>query len=105
MNREKNVKGANSVKARMIAMRLIDANDFRYKLQCEHIPSDSLSASTVNNMIADAPTVDAVSVVKCGECRMIMPATEKRPDYCPIMQNYPAKDFYCGAGERKDGEK
>lgn len=65
----------------------------------------NLNPIEVRALIVQAPAVDAVPVVRCGECRMIMPATEKRPDYCPIMQNYPAKDFYCGAGERKDGEK
>lgn len=84
-------------------MRLIDANDFRYKLQCEHIPSDSLSASTVNNMIADAPTVDAVPVVRCSQCAFC----DRTP--CPARDPETGKTRncmkYCSVGERKDGKK
>jgi hypothetical protein len=46
---------------------------------------------------------ELAEVVHCGECKFLH--ITALTAYCPIMNNYPAKDFYCGAGERKDGEK
>ena len=54
-------------------------------------------------IIQQQPTVDAAPVVRCRECKYLH--TTALTAYCPIMNNYPAKDFYCGAGERKDETK
>ena len=61
-------------------------------------------------MIKTAPTVDAVPVVRCRECK------KKNKKKCPmtivnfgrdgkeiLVQNHVADDFYCAAGERKEG--
>lgn len=56
--------------------------------------------------IADAPTVDAVEVVRCRDCAKLGLFT------CPIcfIENKTLQfvnispDFYCGEGERKDGD-
>ena len=48
--------------------RLIDAYNFKYELQSAHYPSDTLKAGIVSIMIDNAPTVDAVPVVKKEDC-------------------------------------
>ena len=56
--------------------------------------------------IADAPTVDAVEVVRCRDCAKLGLFT------CPIcfIENKTLQfvnispDFFCGEGERKDGD-
>lgn len=44
------------------------------------------------------PTVDAVPVVRCGECEHRKPPT----DYCEkLCKAYVPDDFYCKYGERR----
>ena len=57
----------------------------------------------IRTWLESAPTVDAVPVVRCGEC--------KHRDYCDIYAHVKDADFFCKAGwmdlfrgERKDGE-
>ena len=60
--------------------------------------------------IEDAPTVDAVHVVRCRKCK------KKNKKKCPmtivnfgrdgkevLVQNHVPDDFYCAAGVRKEG--
>ena len=51
------------------------------------------------SIIQNAPTVDAVQVVRCGECKH-----RKQPtDYCEkLLKAYVPDDFYCFYGKRKD---
>lgn len=59
------------------------------------------------DMISNATTVDAVEVVRCRDCAKLGLFT------CPIcfIENKTLQfvnispDFYCGEGERKDGDK
>lgn len=47
----------------------------------------------------EQPTVDAVQVVRCGECEHRKPPT----DYCEkLCKAYIPDDFYCKYGERKN---
>ena len=48
----------------------------------------------------EMPTIDAVQVVRCGECKH-----RKQPtDYCEkLLKAYVPDDFYCFYGKRKDG--
>ena len=68
------------------------------------------TAEDVIMMIKTAPTVDAVPVVRCRECK------KKNKKKCPmtivnfgrdgkeiLVQNHVNDDFYCAAGERKEG--
>lgn len=53
------------------------------------------------SMLHSAPTVEAVSVVRCGEC------VRRDTMYCPMRKDkarYPVKDDgFCCYGERKEG--
>ena len=61
-------------------------------------------------LIEKAPTIDAVPVVRCRECK------KKNKKKCPmtivnfgrdgkevLVQNHVPDDFYCAAGKRKEG--
>lgn len=56
-------------------------------------------AQLVKGYIKEQPTVDAVPVVRCGECEHRKPPT----DYCEkLCKAYVPDDFYCKYGERKE---
>lgn len=61
----------------------------------------------MKHMIANAPTVDAVPVVRCGECRFSGMTVNGECKYCDIWfpdeAEYMDGDYYCASGERKDG--
>ena len=65
------------------------------------------------DMVENAPTVDAVSVTRCGECKYSKSASDDEDGYvCLFHQRYYGKHSgmlwmsgdYCSYGERKDGE-
>ncbi len=54
------------------------------------------------DIICAMPTVDAVPVVRCGECKLHGSCTfEETFVTAKLSENH----RYCGAGKRKDGEK
>ena len=73
-------------------MRMIDA-DFACKGCIRYGTSLSCEECVVN----DAPTVDAVPVVRCRECKHL--------GFCGDATNLEVMGFYgyCSRGERKDG--
>ena len=51
--------------------------------------------------IADAPTIDAVPVVRCKDCAV----PHNKYTGCPMLNGLVTPpDFYCPFGERKDGD-
>ena len=86
-------------------MRLIDADSackgcirYRSSLSCEEC------------VVKDAPTVDAVPVVRCGECKKkdkkkypMTIVNFGRNGKEILVQNDVPDDFYCAYGERKEG--
>lgn len=56
-------------------MRLIDADSLKDYIDCGHLrPPTELCFSELDvcNMIDKRPTIDAVEVVRCGECKHMM---------------------------------
>ena len=99
-------------------MRLIDA-DALYKFIQDQMEKETgaytrgknkafnIVKSALHNECA-TPTIDAVSVVWCGECEKWQKEEEswlcKNFGYCTeCMMDCPA-DHFCSYGERKDGE-
>ena len=98
--------------------RLIDADKIvngiaLYMAENAYLNDTPLDAlKMVSNWITEAPTVDAVEVVRCRECKWYMPGdlfTDimfchrlKKANGKPAKYNYCADDF-CSYGERKDG--
>nr|DAG21223.1 MAG TPA: hypothetical protein [Caudoviricetes sp.] len=73
-------------------MRLIDADALEDKFGCSD--ADILAKEEIR----DAPTIDAVPVVRCKECTHLYGAM------CAVCGLLPRKpDDFCSYGERKDG--
>lgn len=71
--------------------RLIDANALM-KEDCDECAYGYVDAK----QIADAPTVDAVEVVRCKDCKH-----RYSDSWCEYVDD--DDNFYCARGERKDG--
>lgn len=85
-------------------MRLIDANALKKKI-CERYPHfiDRLALSEVFNAIKNAPSIDAVSVCRCNECKWW--GEEVKSDgrrACDLLCIRFEPDFFCKYGERKE---
>lgn len=85
--------------------RLIDANAFLKDILTAEIGKTIIeySESDIGYMIRKRPTVDAVEVVRCRECKKHCEANGKH--YCKFWRMYcpDDSDFFCKAGERKEG--
>lgn len=89
-------------------MRLIDAD---YVLDgIRYIVNDSnemITSSVVRNamilLVDSAKTVDAVPVVRCGQCSHseVCKMDEGDVRYCHIFEMQTEDDYYCADGERK----
>lgn len=57
----------------------------------------------VLDRVYDAPTVDAVEVVRCGECKFYNGCTDHQ-GICMnrYMDGFIVPDWYCADGERED---
>ena len=72
-------------------MRLIDADALMYEAN-----SDGAYGYVDAKQIADAPTVDAVEVVRCKDCKH-----RYSDSWCEYVDD--DDNFYCAIGERKEG--
>lgn len=80
-------------------MRLIDA-DALIALIKKRI-KNSMISGWLCSIIRDAPTVDAVEVVRCKDCAV----PHNKYTGCPELNGLVTPpDFYCPFGERKDGD-
>jgi len=101
-------------------MRLIDAQSFSKDLMEEasfrtrKAYDDSYVAEArgllrAHELLKQQPTVDAVPVVRCGECRHSAPhPTDNTSVFCLRGMNRHLrmkKDNFCSRGKRKDEEK
>ena len=92
--------------------RLIDADALGVgRCSKDILPADYCAGwNGLIGLIEKAPTIDAVPVVRCRECK------KKNKKKCPmtivnfgrngkeiLVQNHVPDDFYCAAGERKEG--
>lgn len=87
--------------------RLIDANAFLKDILTAGIGKTIIeySESDIGYMIRKRPTVDAVEVVRCRECKQGEIDDPDFPDeyYCHAGCGWNKGDFYCAYGERKEG--
>ena len=86
-------------------MRLIDADALKsYMDECSKESKFRVYYGYAKSFINDAPTIDAVSVVRCRECKHCDPEN----GHCdhPMGTAAPLKrkpDDFCSYGERKEG--
>ena len=87
-------------------MRLIDANREMEIVRDQGIAY--LNAYPLTNyatlILREAPTVDAVEVVRCRQCKQGEIDDPDFPDeyYCHAGCGWNKGDFYCAYGERKE---
>ena len=85
--------------------RLIDA-EIAYDKIAEQETSYYMDMEGVQAGLDETPTVDAVQVVRCGECKYYqkvyggVPLGEVGHCICHSFETVP--DWYCADGERKD---
>lgn len=82
-------------------MRLIDANAL-----IKEANADGAYGYVDEKQIADAPTVDAVPVTRCEDCRLGEPDMivngYKDDFWCKYYERPKPADGFCEKGERKD---
>ena len=92
-------------------MRIIDADKLleTYKkwipqLSSKEDAGDKQGVETCIAVLEDAPTIDAVTVVRCRDCKKHS-SSVFYPDmfFCPEHGRYMNPDGYCSYGERKKG--
>ena len=88
-------------------MRLIDADkliDFIDVGHLRHIGELCYSETDVANLLLHAPTVDAVPVVRCKDCKWLY---DEMDDYCCRSHRGLVRiceNSFCSYGERKEGD-
>lgn len=91
-------------------MRLIDADELKavYVSKIEGFEKMRVAIEVIIQNIDDMPTVDAVPVVRCRDCKHhhYEKHFDKRIPYCDrINYGYGWQDNdYCSRGERKGGD-
>lgn len=86
--------------------RLIDANALWRKFESEPWYDNADRDEIALSLTDDAPTVDAVEVVRCKDCKRWERHTEVNRDYggCRRYNSTMRYDDFCSYGERKDGD-
>lgn len=80
-------------------MRLIDAKSAKEALECTLVGD---AAALAQRVIDRMPTIDAVPVVRCWECKHYEPCEGGR-DFCCLHRIGVVKDDFCSCGKREDG--
>ena len=94
----------------MIEKRMIDAKAYCMELYDKMnypVRSEEFMAAIdiAIALLEYAPTVDAVEVIRCRECKQGEIDDQDFPDqyYCHAGCGWNNGDFYCAYGERKEG--
>lgn len=81
-------------------MRLVDADKIRWKSYPNdygETNDDYVEKCDIDNM----PTVDAVVVTRCKDCRSY---NKPKTGWCEVHLDREHPDDYCSYGKRKDGK-
>ncbi len=83
-------------------MRLIDADALIQKRN--HAKAYAQDMYVIGQgYVMDAPTIDAVVVVRCGECEAYQPTEGGKP-FCVVHQIAVCKNDYCSHGAKMEVE-
>ena len=93
-------------------MRLIDADRAIEIVRDKGIahPNAYHLTNYTTLILQEAPTVDAVEIVRCMDCKHYMPQKksahwENRANYCNRIVTIKTRPYdFCSYGERKDGD-
>lgn len=90
-------------------MRLIDADELAKKWTTASPEPYNTDAVEVLDSIREAPTVDAVVVTRCKDCKHLYVWNQDVYAFCPktnivfLPFELDTRTFSCSYGERKDG--
>lgn len=92
----------------MSDVRLIDANALKAKLysllKIEEAPPMFIEGLETALAVADvAPTIDAVEVVRCRECKYARPFVKEEWAACVMWCRGSLSDGFCHMGAKMDG--
>ena len=83
--------------------RLIDANALKsYMDECSKETRFRMYYGYATSFIDAAPTVDAVEVVRCRECKYHKATSVKEHAHCSLTGYTVEYDDFCSCGERKE---
>ena len=86
-------------------MRLIDADALIAKAYIMQEPNGFIHSVVTERQIAKAPTIDAVPVVRCKDCKnREFENLDAIYHWCEEHAWYVTDDDFCSYGERKDGD-
>jgi hypothetical protein len=92
-------------------MRSIDADVYQEELEelyrvrldwRKDTTDERLGLTAAMCALADAPTIDAVPVVRCKSCNMANDCSDEREMYCSLHHAYKSIDYFCADGYRKE---
>lgn len=90
-------------------MKLIDADELRKNMFDYAPPEMEWDRDDIEHKIGEMPTIDAIPVVKCKDCKHAYMTYGGECKYCDIWSEegemYLPGDFYCACGERKGERK
>ena len=85
-------------------MRLIDADALKSKVQAQEWkrdPAVMLALDWIYMLINEQPTIDAVPVVRCKDCKQYnTTGCSKGFGWCERMDRGTNDDFYCSLADR-----
>ena len=93
-------------------MRIIDADAMKRLYQevlCNHVSCIDCSFfmndeyCKFETMLSEAPTVDAVPVVRCQDCKYHENTNVTGFEHCCLIGKTVRHDDFCSYGERKEG--
>lgn len=83
-------------------MRLIDADTIHATItNASYDGHDDYAKMLILDFIDDAPTIDAVPVVKCKDCRWYETSRRNYPEcilHCEVVE----PDYFCASGEKDE---
>lgn len=87
-------------------MRLIDADkiqgDYFLEIHSNYIDDYAKGFQAGLNVVSNAPTINAVPVVRCKDCKFWKKQRDSLQGRCILMDHCSAGEWYCWNGELKE---
>lgn len=87
-------------------MRLIDADALLRNIRRAVYPSDlntTIAVGICESHVKDMPTIDAVPVVRCKDCKWLKEEWKLDGNcWCGMFDRYTREDFFCADGEKEE---
>ena len=101
MENEKRMIDANELEAHFHETKMIEIFPYWKELSFDTQSELVRFGKEIKKMIQNAPTVDAVEVVRCKDCKWRQ-QDEVNRNFCGLGDFYCGDTDFCSRGERKD---